>query len=93
MAYRDWDERMKRGIGRWEDERDAEWGRGDRFRGGPDGGYGGYGGWRAENPGFGQQGHRGRGPRATKRSDERIRADLWERLSDDPWIDARAIKA
>lgn len=34
------------------------------------------------------QGHRGKGPRAYRRSDERILEDLNQRLHDDPWLDA-----
>ena len=33
-------------------------------------------------------GHRGRGPKGYKRSDERIAEDVNERLTDDPWLDA-----
>ncbi|KER38069.1 hypothetical protein AL00_01695 [Sphingobium indicum F2] len=32
--------------------------------------------------------HRGRGPKGYARSDERIREDVCDRLSDDPWLDA-----
>lgn len=35
--------------------------------------------------------HAGRGPRGYRRSDERIRDDVNERLEDDPWIDASDI--
>ena len=34
------------------------------------------------------QGHRGKGPRNYRRSDERILEDLNQRLHDDPWLDA-----
>jgi hypothetical protein len=34
------------------------------------------------------QGHRGKGPRSYRRSDERILEDLNQRLHDDPWLDA-----
>jgi|SRR5687768_2023121 len=33
-------------------------------------------------------GHRGKGPRSYRRSDERILDDLNQRLHDDPWLDA-----
>jgi len=33
-------------------------------------------------------GHRGRGPKGYKRSDERINDDAHQRLTDDPWLDA-----
>jgi len=36
--------------------------------------------------------HRGRGPRGYRRSDERIREDIHERLTDDPWLDASDIE-
>jgi len=39
-----------------------------------------------------RQGHRGRGPRSYTRSDERIREDVSDRLTDDPWIDASEIE-
>jgi osmotically-inducible protein OsmY len=35
--------------------------------------------------------HRGRGPKNYKRSDERIREDVSDRLSDDSWLDASEI--
>jgi osmotically-inducible protein OsmY len=35
--------------------------------------------------------HRGRGPRGYRRSDERIREDVSDRLTDDPWLDASYI--
>lgn len=38
-----------------------------------------------------EQDHRGKGPRGYKRSDERIREDVSDRLSDDPRIDASEI--
>lgn len=55
-------------------------------------GYGGgmqrgmYGGGSQSAYGAGQ--HRGRGPRGYQRSDDRIREDVCERLTDDPQIDA-----
>lgn len=36
--------------------------------------------------------HRGRGPRNYRRSDERIRDDVNDRLTEDSWLDARAIE-
>jgi osmotically-inducible protein OsmY len=39
-----------------------------------------------------QQSHRGRGPKGYQRSDERIREDVNDRLTDDPWIDASDIE-
>jgi hypothetical protein len=36
--------------------------------------------------------HRGRGPKGYQRSDERIREDVCERLTDDPFIDASNIE-
>lgn len=45
--------------------------------------------WRAEPDGGA---HRGRGPKNYTRSDERIREDVNERLSDDPWLDASEIE-
>jgi hypothetical protein len=45
----------------------------------------------ARDQGYGDQGYgdqRGRGPKTYTRSDERIREDLNDRLTDDPWLDA-----
>ena len=39
----------------------------------------------------GQQDYRGHGPSDYTRSDERIREDANDRLTDDPWIDARRV--
>jgi osmotically-inducible protein OsmY len=39
-----------------------------------------------------RQGHRGRGPRSYTRSDDRIREDVSDRLTDDPWLDASEIE-
>ena len=36
--------------------------------------------------------HRGRGPQGYRRSDERIREDVSDRLTDDPWLDATYIE-
>jgi osmotically-inducible protein OsmY len=36
--------------------------------------------------------HRGRGPKGYRRSDERIREDVSDRLTDDGWLDASAIE-
>jgi len=41
---------------------------------------------------MGQGEHRGRGPKNYTRSDERIREDLNDRLSDDAWLDASEIE-
>jgi hypothetical protein len=42
--------------------------------------------------GYGLMGpHRGRGPRGYKRSDDRIREDVSDRFSDDPYLDASGI--
>jgi hypothetical protein len=59
-------------------------------------GYGGYGGMGGAETGssigstiYGQgEQHRGRGPRGYRRSDERIREDICDMLTDDPYIDA-----
>ena len=42
--------------------------------------------------GPGAQHHRGRGPKGYSRSDERIREDVSDRLTDDPYIDASDIE-
>jgi len=54
------------------------------------GGYGGgiYGGASGSGYGYGTGQYRGRGPRGYQRSDDRIREDVCERLTDDPEIDA-----
>lgn len=36
--------------------------------------------------------HRGRGPKGYRRSDDRIREDVSDRLTDDPWLDASSIE-
>ena len=36
--------------------------------------------------------HRGRGPKGYRRSDERIREDVSDRLTDDSWLDAAGIE-
>ncbi|HEX6866501.1 MAG TPA: BON domain-containing protein [Caulobacteraceae bacterium] len=44
---------------------------------------------------FGAEGegqHRGRGPKGYRRSDDRIREDVSDRLTDDPWLDASSIE-
>jgi len=96
--------RPAQGRGGWYgDEREDVYGRygqsgygqgnyGQPYRG-PQGygeGYGmsGYGQGRSENP---VQSLRGRGPKNYLRSDERIREDVNERLTDDPMIDASDI--
>jgi osmotically-inducible protein OsmY len=38
------------------------------------------------------EGHRGRGPKSYQRSDERIREDVNDRLTEDPWLDASEIE-
>ncbi|WP_448207387.1 BON domain-containing protein [Azospirillum sp. sgz302134] len=45
--------------------------------------------WRGDE---GAQHHRGRGPRGYSRSDERIREDVSDRLTDDPYVDASDIE-
>jgi osmotically-inducible protein OsmY len=53
------------------------------------GGYGGMGGAESGSSTYGQsEQHRGRGPRGYRRSDERIREDICDMLTDDPYIDA-----
>jgi hypothetical protein len=42
------------------------------------------------SPGLGE--HRGRGPKSYRRSDERLKEDICERLTDDPHIDASGIE-
>jgi hypothetical protein len=51
--------------------------------------YGSFGGTEWRRAGRGSWGpYAGRGPRGYQRSDERIRDDVNDRLTDDPWIDA-----
>jgi hypothetical protein len=54
------------------------------------------GGWSGSGPGGQQYGlgadHRGRGPKGYTRSDDRLREDICERLTDDPHIDASDIQ-
>jgi BON domain len=73
---------------------------GQRFSGGGDGSSGGLdgsgaGGYRTGHEGYGsmQRGeHRGKGPKGYARSDERIREEVCDYLSDDPHIDASEIE-
>lgn len=39
-----------------------------------------------------REGHRGRGPRGYRRSNERITEDVHDRLTEDPWVDATNIQ-
>jgi hypothetical protein len=64
------------------------------------GGYGqgqGFGGGYGQGTGYGAWHERqggpfmGRGPRGYSRSDDRIREDVNDRLTDDPWVDASDI--
>jgi hypothetical protein len=74
-----------------------EWGReaGQREREGQWGGYGGYAGGGSYLGGLGTYGERGRfvgrGPKTYQRSDDRIREDVNERLTQHPDIDATDI--
>jgi len=55
-------------------------------------GYGqGYGGWLGGGHRE-DQGHRGRGPRGYRRSDQRIEEEVNDRLTDDPLLDATEIQ-
>lgn len=58
-------------------------------------GYGGYGGMGGAETGSSAYGadeqFRGRGPRGYRRSDDRIREDVCEALTDDPYIDASSM--
>ncbi|HEX2562008.1 BON domain-containing protein [Phenylobacterium sp.] len=48
--------------------------------------------WDRQTQGAQTQGHRGRGPKGYKRSDERISEEVHRRLTDDPWVDATHIE-
>jgi osmotically-inducible protein OsmY len=50
--------------------------------------YGNYGSSGGMGQNLSGQGHRGKGPKGYTRSDDRIKEDICERLSDDPLIDA-----
>jgi hypothetical protein len=55
--------------------------------------YGGQGSFGGGLDQFGEEGrHAGRGPKGYKRSDERIREDINERLTRDPQVDAGEIE-
>ncbi|WP_063776639.1 BON domain-containing protein [Microvirga massiliensis] len=81
-------------------ERDPAYGRGTDYEG--DGtiarrGFGnpsaGFDRGRDMSRGYqGSTNHRGRGPRGYTRSDDRIREDVCERLTSDPWVDASEIE-
>ncbi|MET0294076.1 MAG: BON domain-containing protein [Phenylobacterium sp.] len=47
--------------------------------------------WDRQSGGYQSEGHRGRGPKGYKRSDERINEEVNQRLTDDPWVDASNI--
>ena len=70
--------------------RDMDYGRRGAF------GYGGYGGMGGAETGSSAHGaeeqFRGRGPRGYRRSDERIREDICDMLTDDPYLDASNIE-
>lgn len=74
----------ERRFGRWDDRRDEE--RSWAYRAGQRIGsmFGG------DREGRGE--HRGRGPKNYTRSDDRIREDVNDRLSDDEWLDASEIE-
>lgn len=103
---RDWDfgHRMGFDYGRprewrergWSDER---WGPGERPSTSSDywrPGWPGYwteaGGYPADFPRYGQPSFAGRGPRGYQRTDDRMREDVCERLTADPWIDASDVE-
>ena len=74
-------------------ERGGQYGRGSDLGSGRGGGSSFGGGYGDEAVGQSRQGeHSGRGPRGYKRSDERIREDVCDRLTDDPHIDASEIE-
>ncbi len=57
------------------------------------GGYGGMGGAESGSSAYGaDQQFRGRGPRGYRRSDERIKEDVCDMLTEDPYIDASNIE-
>jgi hypothetical protein len=70
--------------------RDMDYGRRGAFG---YGGYGGMGGAETGSSAYGaQEQFRGRGPRGYRRSDERIREDICDVLTDDPYLDASNIE-
>jgi hypothetical protein len=72
------------------EDRDAGFGDGGAYRTG-------YGGQDVESDrnwfGLGHGEHRGRGPKGYTRSDDRIREDVNDELSNDAWLDASEIEA
>lgn len=69
--------------------RDMDYGRRGAFG---QGGYGGRGGAETGSSAYGAgEQFRGRGPRGYRRSDERIREDICDVLTDDPYLDASNI--
>ena len=83
---------IRGGTGRSEGTRPGE-GRRDVLRGfGQGRGFSDYGRdeWTRVDPGD-RGGHRGRGPRGYTRPDDRIREDVSDRLTDDPYVDASDI--
>jgi len=83
--------------GQWDDQSDWSSRRGQgidsgRYAAGGSyyGGTGDFGGGMSQ---YGEQGrYAGRGPRGYKRSDDRIKEDVNERLTQDPWVDAVEIE-
>jgi osmotically-inducible protein OsmY len=87
-------------YGRWDWTRGADWGRDERHRGGHERGFwdraadevsSWFGDEEAERRRRQDQ-HRGRGPKGYTRSDERIREDVSDRMTDDWRIDASNIE-
>lgn len=70
-----------------------DWNQGQRYaqRGYSSGSYGGQSGMSGRGDYGQQQGFSGRGPKGYTRSDERLKEDICERLTDDPHIDAADI--
>lgn len=95
-AGRDWGRDYEERRNAPRDNRE-EWGRdwGGQGFSGREGGWGGYGGYDRERASY-EWPHRGqfagRGPKGWRRSDDRIREDINERLTDHPDVDASEIE-
>jgi osmotically-inducible protein OsmY len=70
----------------------ASWFGGEDSQGSPYDTHGGYGSDYRRGEEYRGESHRGRGPKNYRRSDDRVREDVSDRLTDDHWLDASDIE-